>query len=78
MITLIDRIAIAATRLTLSPKSEQHKFFFQQYPYTITTGYGNFNYQREYSLIFFSILLTKSLRKGMEISLENFYVDIGT
>ena len=27
MITLIDRIAIAATRLTLSPKSEQHQFF---------------------------------------------------
>ena len=33
--------------------------------------------QREKSLIFYQILSTNSLRKCIEISLENLYVDIG-
>ena len=32
---------------------------------------------RENALIFYQILLTHSLRKCIEISLENLYVDIG-
>ena len=30
------------------------------------------------ALIFYQILITNSLRKCMEITLENLYVDIGT
>ena len=35
-------------------------------------------YQRENALIFYQILSINSLRKSMEISLENLYVDIET
>ena len=40
---------------------------------------SNYNdHVRENALIFYQILSTNSLRKCIEISLENLYVDIGT
>ena len=35
------------------------------------------DYQRENALIFYQILSTNSLRKSVDTSLENLYVDIG-
>ena len=35
------------------------------------------DHQREHALIFYQILSTNSVRKFMETSLENLYVDIG-
>ena len=35
------------------------------------------DHQRENALIFYKILSTNSLRKSVDISLENLYVDIG-
>ena len=35
------------------------------------------DHQRENALIFFQILSTSFLRKSVDISLENLYVDIG-
>ena len=35
------------------------------------------DHQRENALIFFQILSTNSLRKCVDISLENLYMDIG-
>ena len=51
----------------LSPKSDQHQFS----PKDIHT------LARENTLTFYQILSTHSLRKCIEISLENLYVDIG-
>ena len=53
----------------LSPNSVQDQFSPYNYPYN--------DHSRENTLIFEQILSTNSLRKCMEISLENFYVDTG-
>ena len=64
----------------VSPKSDQHQFS----PKSISTspmvkGYENWlnGHQTENTLIFFQILQTSCLRKYLEISQENLYVDNG-
>ena len=64
----------------LSPKSDKRQFSLNN----INTQSRNKvvrinekNHKRENALIFYQILSTNSLRKCIETSLENFYVDIG-
>ena len=64
----------------LSPKSDKRRFSLNN----INTQSRNKvvrinekNHKRENALIFYQILSTNSLRKCIETSLENFYVNIG-
>ena len=50
--------------------------FLQKYKY-VTKSKGYNDHLKETALILKQILSTNSLRKCMEISLENLYVDIG-
>ena len=62
----------------LGPNSVQDQFSPYNYPYTVKgISYENQknDHPREFTLIFEQILSTNSLRKCMEISLENLYVD---
>ena len=57
---------------TSSPNSVQDQFSPYNYPYNVKR-----DHPRENTLIFEQILSTNCLRKCMEISLENLYVDTG-
>ena len=62
-----------------SPNSDQHQFSpNDNHPLSRDKLWELIKWsQREKSLIFYQILSTNSLRKCIEISLENLYVDIG-
>ena len=62
----------------LNPNSNQDQFSPDNiHTLSRDTLWENASHPRENALIYYKILSTNSLRKFMEISLENMYVDTG-
>ena len=71
----VHTLASTASFKVILTRDFNYPFFFVQ----ILSGQQQFSqnfHLRENALIFYQILPTNSFRKCMEISLENFYVDI--